>query len=319
MYNEKQKKRYLKYCKNYYEPQTVKLIGRVFNSTEVSESQFNKDISTFNPVEVVDFLKGLNSSSRRRLQTTCIMLSKYFEWCYNVEHLITNIVNPFDSRTMELVIDGVLPKEDLNNKYFTKEQFMAMLNDVMDVSNKFIAYAFYNGLTLEELVHIKMKDLDFNSNMLMLVSGRKIVIDDLFKNLMVQTSEETQYFADGIEKYTRTNSYNYAESEYIVRSCNKNMIGVVTRHYITSRMRVINEQMDGKLISITTLTKNGLINHIKEQYAKQNISLKEALLDKINGKLYVHDIETQKYIEEFGQKMTIRFLRMEIKDYIELL
>jgi hypothetical protein len=319
MYNEFQKKRYLKYCSNLYEPITVGLIERIFKSTELAETQFNKDICDFNPIEVVDFLKGFNSKSRMRLQSTCIRLSKYYIWCKNVEHLTSNIVNPFDKRGMDIVIDTILPKEDLNNKFFTKAQFVKMLDEIADVSNQFIAYLFYSGLTVEEMVHLQLKDLDFENNKLHLITGRVIDVDTLFKHLMIETNDQVQYFEDGIEKESRTKAYDYSITEYVIKTCSKRSYGVVKDNYIAIRMLAIKKQMENKFISIPTIYKNGLINYIKEQYAKKDIDLKTAFLKPLNGRLYVHDEETQQYINDFGSKMTVRFLRMEIKDYLDLL
>jgi integrase len=319
MYNEFQKKRYLKYCSDTYEPMTIGLIERIFTSTEVAENQYEKDVCDFNPIEVVDFLKGLNSKSRRRLQSTCIRLSKYYEWCKNVEHLTSNIINPFDSRGIDIVIDGILPKEDLNKKYFTKIQYLEMLNEIADVSNKFISYAFYSGLSFEELVNLKTGDLDFEHNIVHLINGRDLKVDTMFKHFMIETSDQTQYFADGIEKESRSKAYDYAESEYVIRTCSKNMAEPASQSYITTRMKVIKEQMGNEFISITTLYKNGMINYIKEQFAKKDIDLNTAFLLPIDGKRYVYDKETQQYISEFGSKMTVRFLRMEVKDYLDLL
>lgn len=319
MYNENQKKRYLKYCAGLYEAQTVSLIELIFNSTEIVEDQRSKDACDFNQIDVTDYLKGLDSKSRRRLQSTCIRLSKYHEWCYNIEHLTNNIQNPFDSRGIELVIDGILPKSDLNGKYFTKEEYLKMLEKIIDVSNKFITHAIFLGLTIEELINLKMEDLDFETNKLRLNSGRVIIVDALFKHLMIETDDQIQYFADGIEKESRVKAYDYASSEYVIKSCGKKTSGTVSPQYITNRMKTIKEQSENEFMSVSTLYKNGMINYIKEQYAKKDIDLKTAITHPIDGKKYTYDKETQQYINEFGSKMTIRFLRMEIKDYLDLL
>jgi integrase len=198
---------------------TIGLIERIFNSTEVAETQHGKDVCDFNPIEVVDFLKGLDSKSRRRLQSTCIRLSKYYEWCKNVEHLTNNIVNPFDSRGIDIVIDGILPKEDLNKKYFTKIQYLEMLNEIADPSNKFIAHAFYSGLSLEELVSLKIVDLDFENYIVHLLNGRDLKVDTMFKHLMIEANDQTQYFADGIEVEDVRKRYTYGQSDYIIKKC----------------------------------------------------------------------------------------------------
>lgn len=319
MYNETQKKMYLKYCSNIYEPKTVNLIESILNSTEKSEIQHNKDVCEFNHIEVIDYLKGLNSTSRSRLQSTAVRLSRYYTWCKNVEHLTNNIIDPFDSRGISIIIDGIISKKDLISKWFTKEKFLKMLDDVLEVSNQFILYAHYCGVTVEEMRYLKMEDLNFSRNELQLINNRKILVDSLFKHLMIQTNEQIQYFEDGIEKYSKTKSYDYAKSEYVIRTCNKNMDGVVPRTFIYRRFKTIREQIGNDLINTPTIYINGLVNYIKEQYAKKDIDLKTAILTKVNNKKYKYDEETKQYIEEFGSKMTYRILRREIKDYLDFL
>jgi hypothetical protein len=84
-------------------------------------------------------------------------------------------------------------------------------------------------------------------------------------------------------------------------------------------MNTIKEQMENEFISLSTLYKNGLINYIKEQFAKRDISLKDAIFHEKTGRLYTYNEELQQYIYDFGSKMEAKMLRMEIKDYIDLL
>lgn len=317
MYNEKQKKRYLN-SNNRFEQTTIELLEKIFISTEMAENQFNKDVSEFNQIEVRDFLISLNSKSPRRLQSTCVFLSDYFQWCYN-EGLVDNIIDPFDKRITSVIIKDIFPKELLSDKFFTKEKLIEMMEDIADVSNKFIVYALFCGIRFEELQQLKISDLDFDNNEVKLITGRTIKVDTLFKNLMIRTEDQTHYYADGIEKESKFNKYTYANSIYVLKRCGVKECDMVNTQYINNRLKVAKEQMGNKFISVSTLNKNGLINYIKEQYATQNISLKTALFDEINGKLYTYDTQTQQYIYDFGSKLTSRMIRMEVKDYIEQL
>jgi len=316
MYNIEQKQRYIKTDR--FEESTQELLERIFISSETSENQFGKDISQFNQIEVKDFLTGLNSQSPRRLQSTCIFLSDYYEWCYK-EGLVDSIVNPFDKRITSIIINDIIPKEVLNDKFFTKNELLEMINNIADVSNKFVVYALYNGITCDELTALKISDLDFDNNEVKFNTGRTIKVDTLFKHLMIETQDQTHYYDDGIEKESKFNKYTYAESDYVLKICGTKECDMVNSQYIQKRLRITKKQMENKFISTTTLFKNGLINYIKEQYSKENISLKKALFDEINGKMYTYDIQTQQYIYDFGSKITVRMLRMEVKDYIDQL
>jgi len=316
MYNDEQKRKYINYrLLNHYKETTVELIEKIFIATEKHEINNQKDISEFSLNEVITLLKNSNWKSPKTLKTNSSSLRYYYEWCLK-EGLVNN-TNPFSKKNINSTINSIIPKEKLNNKYFNKIEYLEMLDEIADVSNKFIAHAFYSGLTFEELTHLKIGDLDFDSNKIQLTAGREFIVDELFKCLMIETNDQEQYFADGIEKESRSKSFNYAESDYVIKSCGKNTLEPASQPYISSRMRIIKAQMDNEFISISTLYKNGMINYIKEQYSKRNIDVKTAFLYQINGKLYTYDKETQKYIDDFGSKMTVRFLRMETKDYLD--
>jgi integrase len=261
MYNADQKLRYLNYCRNNrFEEPTVELIQRIFKSTKTEEEQFDKDVSEFNQIEVTDLLKSFNSKSRTRLKTTCMFLRDYSVWCYQ-EGLVDSIINPFDNRVTETIINTLIVKDDLNKKYFTKEQFIKNINDnIPDVTNRFIAYTIYSGLNLEELVNIKITDLDFDNNRLKLITGREITIDNLFKHLMIESNDQIQYFYNGIEVEDTKKRYTYGESKYVIKKCGVKNCDAVRPLYINFRMKTIKEQMDNEFISISTIYKNGLIN-----------------------------------------------------------
>lgn len=320
MYRPEQKQAFLDYYKNYKEDSTVQLVERIFNSTELVENQFDKDVSEFNQIEVLELLKSYNSSSPRRLMSNCKFLSDYYIWCSQVEKLVSGIINPFNKSITDNMIDNIISKEDLNKKYFTKEHLIKELNDkVPDVTNQFITYALFNSIKVEELINLKIGDLDFENNKVKLITGREIIVDTLFKHLMINANDQTQYFADGIEVEDIKRRYTYGESDYVIKKCGVKECDVVRPLYINFRIRTIKEQMENEFISLSTLYKNGLVSYIKEQFAKKGVDLKTAILHPINGKLYTYDEETQQYIYDFGSKMEVKILRMEIKDYLDLL
>lgn len=320
MYKPKQKQAFLDYYGETKEKTTVDLVGRIFSTTSLVENQFEKDISEFNQLEVLELLKSYNSKSPRRLMSVCKFLSDYYIWCSQVEMLVGSLINPFDKSITDNMIDNIIPKEDLNKKFFTKEYLVEKLKeDVIDVTNRFIAYALFYGITAEELVNLQMGDLDFKNNMVKLITGREITVDTLFKNLMINANDQTQYFADGIEVEDIRRRNTYGESDYVIKKCGVKECDAVRPLYLNARLRTIKEQMENEFISLSTLYKNGLVSYIKEKYAKKEVSLKTAILHPITGKLYTYDDETQKYIHDFGSKMEVKILRMEIKDYLDLL
>lgn len=320
MFNSEQKERYIEWARNnIYEEPSIELLIRIFESTAFEEEMvFSKDVSEFNDEEVYDLLVNFNSKSRARLQSTCIYLSKYYEWCKHIEHIPLPLDNPFDKRIIDKFIDQVIPKTDLNDKYFTKEVFEDYKNCVPDITNKYIMECFYRGIRGEEfkdIIFSRMNDFDIENKTIKLCSGRIVSVDNYFIKLAKLADSSTHYFKDGIPiELSNPKIYEYSESEYILKSCGANRKSdFVSKAVINERLRTIKKQTENEFMSATTLYKNGMINYIKEKYNFKGKDFKLAVMDTSN------DIETQEYIQQFGSNMNIRMFRMEIKDYLHLL
>lgn len=320
MYRPEQKQAFLDYYTKFREGSTVQLMERIFNSTELVENQFQKDVSEFNQIEVLELLKNYNSKSPRRLKTACKFLSDYYIWVSQIEQISQGLINPFDKTITDSMIDNLIPKEELNRRFFTKEYLIEELKEnLLDVSNQFIAYARFCGLSVEELINLTINDLDFENNKVKLVTGREIIVDKLFKKLMIETNDQVQYFPDGIEVEDKLKRYTYGNSIYVIKKCGSIEGDIVRPLYINSRLEKIREQTENDFITLASLYKNGMLSYIKEQFAKKNISIKDAFLHEKTRKLYTYNEELQNYMCEFGSKMPVKMLRMEVKDYLDLL
>jgi hypothetical protein len=320
MYNEEQKMRFLDNCS--YEMSTVEVVKLTFNKTELVERQHNKDLSEFIRPDVVDLLKSFNSKSKRRLQVLCKYFSDYYNWCKS-EGLVTDPVNQYDRLMTESIINDVIPSEALNNKYFTEEDLIGYMDNVPDVTNKFIMYGIFNGIrgdNYDNLVNAKIEDYDPVTKTLKLKSGLVIKVNSLLYNLMWQADDDTHYYADGIEKESRFRKFEYLRTGYIIKpTINGGDNSPVLRGIIHGRLATIKKQVGNEFISGSTLYKNGLVSYVKKRFEERGIDLKSAITEKINGLSYRYEKDTQTYIEEFGSKMTPRMLRSDIDEYLDLL
>lgn len=316
MHNSEQKMRYLEKCN--YEESTIELIGSIFNSIQMTEDYFNKDASNFSQLEVIDMLKNFNSKSKKRLKSVCVFLSSYYNWCYD-EGMVDNLANPFDSRITDIIIDGLITKEDLEGKFFNREQMLGYKDLILNVSNQFIVYGLYIGIKSEELIRLKIEDLDENTASVKLESGRVVIVDDLFIKLMKQTNNSEIYFADGVVKENKFNRYSYSPSKYVLKQCGDNEEGKpISVGALSVRMRTIKAQTGNEFFTAPNIYKNGAINYIKSRYEEQGITLKTAFTSQINGKLYTYEAQTQQYIDEFGANYTVRMLRKDIEGFIDV-
>lgn len=318
MYNSTQKTEFLE-ASDYHET-SIELIKLIFNNVETEEIRLQKDLSRFTEIEVQELLKSFNSKSKARLRMTCAYLSGYYKWCLN--NGLTEIKdNPYDANKVDGFILNIIPSDIIEEKYFNHDAFISKLKKIKDNTNQFIVYAIYSGIKGDEyveLTNLKITDLDEVKKTVRLITGRTVNVNDMFIDLMKKANECTYYFADGIEKSNLYGRYSYAESGYVLKSCGngshaKKPIGLLI---INPRLAVIKKQVGNEFFTVSTIYKNGLINYVKEKFDGKGIDLKTALLSKDNEKLYVFDIETQQYINEFGSKMTAKMLRHELKDYL---
>lgn len=321
MYNENQKLEYLNDCD--YENTTIEVIKSLFNTIEVSENLYETDVCNFNRVQIIDMLKGINSKSRSRLRVVVAYLSNYYNWCKEKNYVENHTsINEYDKDMLFGVIEDILPIKHIKKAFFTKEEMLEYLPEILDISNRFVAYALFCGVRgddYEELRMLKMSDLDEETKILKLSTGRSIKIDDLFYNLMWRTNVEENYYPDGIERNKIFGAYTYIENGFVLKACRVGEMGVaVSRTVIINRLKLIKQQTENPFITATTLYKSGLVNYIKEKFIERGISLYDAFF-KQSGRVYIYSEELDKYIKEYGSNITSRMLRTEIKEYIELL
>ena len=320
-YNEPQKIEYLESEDNRFLPSTLEVAKRIFVGSAMVEKQYDTDLSNFNRQQVVDLLKKFNATSKGYYKMICLIFADYYNWCLSKEYIDqSNFTNWYDSKLSNLIIDEILPVSLVKGKFFTKEDVLEYLDKIKSPTNRLLLYSPFmgiDGVDHEDLKYLRVSDLYEKRKAIQLHSGAIQPVDDLFIQLLKEADAETMYNPEGKENYTiRRNIYD--ESVYVLKKCSSDSINeVINKQIIVYRMKVIKKQAENKFISISTLYKNGLINSIKEYYEQKNISLYKALFHEKNKKLYTYDEETQEVISRFNSNMTVRMLRMELKDTID--
>ncbi|HHT96690.1 MAG TPA: hypothetical protein GXZ90_02190 [Clostridiales bacterium] len=319
MYNEEQKIRYLNQCK--YEKTTIETIKNCFVSVSQVEYFYKQDLSEFNQPQINDMLKKINSRSRSYLTSMCIFFADYYNWCL-LEGLVTDPINKYDVLQTKLMIENILPIERLREKYFNKELMLKYIDKIYDVTNQFLAYALYRGVKgykYNELINLKLQDIDEETKTVKLITGRIAEVDDLFIKLAKKADRAPYYNADGSTPISKFAYYGYTDADYILKPVNRNKPTTLTLNMVVNRLSIIKSQSENSYFTTTTIFKNGLINYILEKHrrGKPNISLEKILFDQIHGKLYTYDKETEVYIEEFGSLIKVRMLRRELADFID--
>lgn len=335
MFHNERKLRFL----NEYlvEESTRSFVKYIFETSEPVERQegiiIGKDgidLCEFSRDQVLGLYKKFNYKTRKTLYSVSYFLTYYYAWCAEQGYDVSPF-NQYDSKLSNSIIEEVIPREFLLKRYFTKIEFMEYMNNVKDPSNKFMMYALYNGVNLDELINLTIDDLDTKNKEVLLFSGRRIKVDDLFISLMQQANEALYYNPDGDNSNRRYDLYEYAESKYVIKPTKRGDGSVpITKFVLTNRMKDIKNQSGNLDLTVLVIIKNGLINYIKE---KLNMSLKEAMTETVATKVdtdddndesivskgvkYAHYEDVKEKIEEFGSNITVRALRKELEDVMD--
>lgn len=326
-YEERKQRKewYIEECsKTTYEESTVELLKKIFQSLELEERAFDKDVSEFTDLEAIDYLKSLNSTSRIRLSNVSWLLSKYHQWCYD-KGLIKNIIDPFDERTISKAIEDIIPDELVSSKIITEDTFRELIELEPDYINKFMAICFYYGIKGDDFIemkNIRMEDLDESGKTVSLITGRKAFVDEYFIEHMKKAYDTEEYITSTISKGINYKQTVYKKSDYIVRPTagkgDEYTNAVVTNSFIQRRMGDVRNNVGNQNFTITNLYFNGLVNYIKKKYNEREISLKTAFLQVNSSNRYQYESEIKEYVDEFGAvTRTVRSIRMNIKDFIE--
>lgn len=326
-YNGLQKKRYLENCR--FEEPTREVIDMWFRQSAKIEAQEKCDLANFTRPQVYNLLQGLNLKSKQTLKVICVYYSDYYSWCIS-EGLVDsgNIVNQYDLKLVNNIIDEVITRDVIKGKYFNKTKLLEYMNLIPDPSNKFIVYAIFSGVLgyeFKELVNLKIEDIDEINHIVKIETDEKIKeikIDDMFINLAKEANNQIKYYPNGILELNKTRNisrYNYDKSCYIIKYCSYGTEDTpVTKSIIMSRLRTVQNQTGNKFLNGVTLYKCGLINYITEKFLENGISFKDALLKKERPLDYKYSEEMQEYINEFGSNMNVRMLRMQIAEYVDM-
>jgi hypothetical protein len=319
------KERYLNNCR--FEEPTREVIDMWFRQAAKIEAQEQCDLANFIRPQVYNLLKGLNLRSKHTLKVICVYFSDYYSWCIS-EGLIDsgNIVNQYDLKMVANIIDELVPVELVVDKYFKEETVLQYKEMIPDKVNQFILYALFSGvygLEYDDLTHLRIDDINETRKAVHLNSGKIISVDDIFIELAKEANKQTKYYPEGVVEYakraTDRKRYDYDPSYYIIKSCKGGTENLpVDSSVIMTRLRLMQKQTGNKFLNGVNLYRNGMINYITKKFAEQNVTFRQALLEKKGKREYQYGEEMQKYINEFGSNMTVRMLRLQIADYIEL-
>lgn len=302
MFNEKTKKRFLNAVDLSQFPKSF--WNNVFKKSEILEEQYNKDLYNFSKEQILIWYKLLDSKSLEYLSVINYNIIKYAQWALQ-ESLIVDGMNHFVEITDDEIFECV-NKYGLNSSIITKEELDNILFQIPSSRDKFVLLALFEGIkgiNLDDIVNMKLNDINRSDNTVNLESGKKKKISNQLIQYAIESADEKCY--DSISGRT----YKYEERPgypvKVVRRNGTKSAGDVITKVIRGEFDVIGVP---RYVTFNSIYTSGLIHQINQFADQDNVSAAEVL----NNPVYLDYLKNQ-----YGHNKSInkRFL-LKYKEFL---
>ena len=305
-YNAKQKDRYINEIEDNHPSAFIENIKSAFNKTYPFENKLGKDCCNFSAYEIQNMYSQLGYNNRYTFATFHSYLKSYTSWCEE-NFLIDDGVNHF----LEYSISGLdkfVDKKYGKKKYLTREDLEKMVQLVINPRDKFIIlclFEFGKSAAYQEILNLKMSDLDEKTLTAKLFTGRTVKISKLLYNIAAEADKEMiMYPTNGVE-VQRVMRYKH-RLEYIV----KFYMSDASRNSTKAIAKIVKDNVNSmgaySGISSNTIVVSGMINMIKKRSEELGISDEEYV------RLHFNEIADQ-----YGDvNNTNNIFYKRIKDYL---
>ncbi len=225
------------------------------------------------------------NSSKKTVMKNISILKTYVDFCIN-QHVVLhgeNRLAMFSSEDIEEFIN----QQAFEGKYLSKEELRECQDLLYNEQDKLFLQLLFMGVrgrttedgTLEELINLRMCDVDKEKKMLRLTqndgSFRFLEVDEYTIDLVVDAYEQEYYIENNGEltnnprlSEPRKSIINKVE-DYVFRNTGKKKYEIFTSNLFTSRMRRIKIWLGLPFLSMTSVFMSGMIHDALEIYKKK--------------------------------------------------
>ena len=168
---------------------------RVFEKSYMFEKIKNKDLYNFTTPDIMEFYKFLDIGTLAPLIIYNSNLVKYAQWALN-ESLIIDGQNHFNELTSDILVN-CLNITKTQQSILSYEAFMDLINrKIVNDQDKFIFFCLFEGLkgkNYQEIVDMKLSDIDEDNLVIHLSSGRDINVSREFIEICKKADKQTIY------------------------------------------------------------------------------------------------------------------------------
>lgn len=168
---------------------------RVFEKSYMFEKIKNKDLYNFTTPDIMEFYKFLDIGTLAPLIIYNSNLVKYAQWALN-ESLIIDGQNHFNELTSDILVN-CLNITKTQQSILSYEAFMDLINrKIVNDQDKFIFFCLFEGIkgkNYQEIVDMKLSDIDEDNLVIHLSSGRDINVSREFIEICKKADKQTIY------------------------------------------------------------------------------------------------------------------------------
>ena len=168
---------------------------RVFEKSYMFEKIKNKDLYNFTTPDIMEFYKFLDIGTLAPLIIYNSNLVKYAQWALN-ESLIIDGQNHFNELTSDILVN-CLNVTKTQQSILSYEAFMDLINrKIVNDQDKFIFFCLFEGIkgkNYQEIVDMKLSDIDEDNLVVHLSSGRDINVSREFIEICKKADKQTIY------------------------------------------------------------------------------------------------------------------------------
>lgn len=192
LWNEEIKERFLK---EYYENEsTQKTIRNVFFNSYAEEYRLDRDLYTFDEVEIAEIIRNSNPHSKQTAKSSGRFIKQYLDWAADKGYRKSNL-NP-----MEALTDAYYEKLYDHSKkiHYSYDEFIELLEELHNGQDQAFLVLIFNGIigrSFSDLQHLTFNDIDFDNNTVYVKSRDKhIKIYDGLMKYLDKAYKENTYF-----------------------------------------------------------------------------------------------------------------------------
>ena len=296
VYNKDFKERFLTDINiNQYPPRWWE---RVFEKVYPFEKQKDKDLFEFTTPEIIEFYKFLDVSSLESLIVYNANLTKYGQWALN-----NNLINDNQNHFSELdndVLFSCVNANKLENSVFNLEEFKDIIYSIKNDQDKFVFFCLFEGIkgkNYEDIVNMRLSDIDIKNKTVKLHSGRTVSVSTDFITTAIDANNQKIY-----ENYGNNNlQRNLIPSDKIYKEKSNSNGADTPRTVYNTIVRNFKELGRADFTSNKMIRNSGLIYYLNKRADELQVSVKDLFYDPDKAK----DI-FEKY--NFNLQTRVRFL-----------